>query len=304
MRVLFLIFIALLFNACSEKIEKKDNQKIVISTTIFPLYDILTHLVGDNAIVYKIIPNGVDLHGFQPTPQDIIKIKKSDFVFYLGDEYEPWLRNILGKRSKNYQISEYIDMIELSSHHKHGNKEHKESKFVHDPHYWMSIDEHRKITKKIFEILSNSDNSKELAYMLNATMYINSLVILKKDYTSTLEECKNNSIIVTHNAYNYLAKDFDFDIVSIGSVVDEDQIVAKKLTAIIEYAKAHNINTIALDAQANNNFTNMIADELNLKKVTLHPLGNISNDDEKSHKSYTTIMRDNLKAISSLLSCQ
>ena len=70
-----------IFNKTS-KAEKQEG-KIDIITSIYPVYDFTKQVAGDKANVTMLLPTGVEIHDYEPTPQDIIEIKKSDLFLYL-----------------------------------------------------------------------------------------------------------------------------------------------------------------------------------------------------------------------------
>ena len=86
------------FTACSGKTPAVSDDKIQIVTTIFPAYDWVMNVLGDNpagAEVTMLLDNGADLHSFQPTAEDILKITTGDMFVYVGGESDEWVDDIL-----------------------------------------------------------------------------------------------------------------------------------------------------------------------------------------------------------------
>ena len=76
---LLMCFVIVLMCGCTDKVSQSpENNKTKIVTTVFPFYDFVKNIVGDRAEVTMLLPTGADVHSFEPTTQDIIKIKESD----------------------------------------------------------------------------------------------------------------------------------------------------------------------------------------------------------------------------------
>ena len=97
MKKIISLMIAILFtaaglSACSNGGSQPDNSgtdRFKVVTTIFPEYDWVMNVLGDNASkadVTMLLDNGVDLHSFQPTAADILKISACDLFIYVGGE--------------------------------------------------------------------------------------------------------------------------------------------------------------------------------------------------------------------------
>lgn len=100
------------FTACSG--EKKDDGKLHIVTTIFPEYDWVLNVLGENpagADVVMLLDNGVDLHSYQPTVDDIMKVASCDLFIYVGGESDGWVRDALAQATNKNMI--VINLLEV-----------------------------------------------------------------------------------------------------------------------------------------------------------------------------------------------
>jgi zinc transport system substrate-binding protein len=95
--IIFILLLCLLFVSCSAQQESLDleNGKINVVTTIFVEYDFVREIASDHVNVDVLLPPGADLHGFEPTPKDIINIQNSDMVIYVGGPSDVWMDDIL-----------------------------------------------------------------------------------------------------------------------------------------------------------------------------------------------------------------
>ena len=109
--VLVLVLAVSLLAACGQQntigeanaAASQDNGKLRIVTTIFPEYDWVREILGDQADradLTMLLDNGVDLHSYQPTADDIAKIADCDLFLYVGGESDEWVDDAL-KESAN-----------------------------------------------------------------------------------------------------------------------------------------------------------------------------------------------------------
>ena len=107
------ILLALTTSVFAAKAKKSDKLKVV--TTIFPEYDWTREIIGDNASNVELtllLGNGVDLHSYQPSIQDIAKISTADIFIYVGGESDGWvkdaLKNVTNKNMKVINLMETL----------------------------------------------------------------------------------------------------------------------------------------------------------------------------------------------------
>ncbi len=146
---LFLIFIAVLvlgslfFSGCTTP-QKNEEGKLMVVTTLFPLYEFAKEVGGEKVEVILLLPPGAEAHTFEPKPSDIIKINQADLFIFIGEEMEPWAHNIL-KGTNNDKLvvlnaSSKVTLIksENQSHqeeHKHEDEETHTHQETHEDEY-------------------------------------------------------------------------------------------------------------------------------------------------------------------------
>ena len=79
------------FDASSE-----ENGKLKVAVTLFPYYDFVRQIAGDQVDLQMVIPAGMDSHSFEPTPADIRTIQHADVLISNGGTMEHWLEDTLG----------------------------------------------------------------------------------------------------------------------------------------------------------------------------------------------------------------
>ena len=100
------------FSGCGGSTANKDKLNIV--TTIFPVYDWAKKIIGDkeNVNLTMLLDNGVDLHSFQPTADDIVTISTCDMFIYVGGESDEWVDDALKEvTNKNMVVINLLDVL-------------------------------------------------------------------------------------------------------------------------------------------------------------------------------------------------
>ena len=302
--IFVLVVIAFIFaiTTLSNKTQNGDGvSKPMFSLSTFSLYDIAHHIAGDSVELVMILPFGVDPHSFEPTPKLMAKISNSKLVVYSGAGLEPWTDGFDFK-GRVIDMSHHVKLRKLDPHHHHHDKNHHSSEF--DPHYWLDISNMILATNLITdELIKISPQNKEL-YLKNRDSYIKTLNKLDDDYKKTLSSCHGDTIIVNHNAFSYMANNYNFHVEALSGLSPEAQPSAKKMIELIEHVKEHNISTVFFESFVSDKAIKSIAGEAKVSVDVLQPLGNITADEAKQKLSFEDIMRENLQKISKALKCR
>jgi zinc transport system substrate-binding protein len=203
--------------------EAGDRMQIV--TTIFPEYDWVVNVLGEegkNADVTLLLDNGVDLHSYQPTTDDILKISSCDVFLYVGGESDGWvddalreainkdmvvinLLDLLGDKAKEEEIVEGMQAEEEEEEGEEGEEEEIE----YDEHVWLSVKNAAFYTDKIAEALSKADPAHADAYGKNAKAYIEKLTELDNRYEKEVAAAANKTVLFGDRfPFRYLVDDY------------------------------------------------------------------------------------------------
>lgn len=220
-RIIVLLLSALMvlsvLSGCDNKKNNNDN-KLKVVTTIFPIYDWVREVLGDVDVgVDALLNNGVDLHSYQPSIEDIAKINNADVFMYVGGESGLEsnkgvkvinLMEVLGDDVKNEEIVEGME-DEHESGHEHGlESDGHES----DKHIWLSLRNAKKCVEAIKDVLCELDSSNADRYEKNAEEYIEKLELLDQKYMEVLSNSKNNTLMFGDRfPFRYLVDDYNLN---------------------------------------------------------------------------------------------
>jgi zinc transport system substrate-binding protein len=286
---LLIAFIVVLtfLTAKKEPIASTENPTVVVST--FSLYEAARRVAGNTLHIRSIIPLGSDPHMFSPNPSHVADISKSALFIYNGGGFETWvepLKNTLPKTTQVVDMSTYVSLLQ------------------NDPHYWLDIDNMIKMTQVVDSELSKLSPDKAEIFHKNAAAYIAELQTLKEEYKGGLAECKNRTLVTNHDAFGYLAHANKLENISVIGLSSDEQPSSQTIAKIIEIVKKDHIKTIFFEELISDNVAQTIAHETGARAQPLQPLENISEDELKSHQTYLSIMRENLKKLREAMECR
>lgn len=281
--------------------EDKLSLKPLITTSNFAIYDVLKHIGGDKIELVNILPFGVDPHSFEPTPKGIAKLERSKLFFYSGSVLEPWTEH-LSSETSSLDLSKYVVLRDLDHQDEEGHEGH-EHDGNYDPHYWLDIDNMKNIAQIVTEKLSAIDPKNKHFFEKNEKSYIAGLKEVDNLYKERLLSCKLDTIIVTHDAFEYLAKRYGFEVESLTGLSTEEQPSAQDIKRIFQEIQSRKIQTVFFENFSNQKNIQTIADDLGIKVSDLQPLGNITADELDQNLSYADIMKNNLEKIAEAMQC-
>ena len=236
---LALIMTVGLLAGCGKQNEQtaSDETRLRVVTTIFPEYDWVREILGDkadNAEVTMLLDNGADLHSYQPTADDIVKISECDLFIYVGGESDDWvddalknaanenmkvinLLEALGDSVKTEEVVEGMQEEEHDHDHDHEDadehddaKEHDhEEEAEYDEHVWLSLKNAQTLCSAISSVLQQIDPDNKDTYAANASAYIKKLSALDADYQAAVDAAACKTVLFGDRfPFRYLAEDY------------------------------------------------------------------------------------------------
>ena len=224
----------------------KNNGKLKVVTTIFPEYDWTREILGDNTKNVELtllLGNGVDLHSYQPSIQDIAKISTADIFIYVGGESDGWvadaLKNATNKNMKVINLMETLgDKIKAEEvkegmqaeeeeehehhhhhddeaeehHHHHHDDDDDEDEVEYDEHVWLSLRNAKILSAEIAAALCKKDSANAAAYKANLAAYTARLDALDAKYAAAVKAGSKNTILFGDRfPFRYMVDDYGLD---------------------------------------------------------------------------------------------
>ncbi len=313
---------------CGKQSDDK-TDKLSIVTTIFPEYDWVKEILGDktdNAEITMLLDNGVDLHSYQPTADDIVKISDCDLFIYVGGESDGWvddaLKNAANKDMKVINLLEVLgdsvkeeETVEGMQEEEHDHEdddaddaeEHdREEEAEYDEHVWLSLKNTETLCKAISAALQEIDPDNKDAYASNTSAYIGKLSTLDSEYKKAVNAATYKTVLFGDRfPFRYMVDDYglsyyaafvgcsaeteaSFETISfLAGKVDELNLPC---VLTIEGAQHKIAETIVQNTTAKNQ-----------KVLTMDSMQSITSKDVANGASYLSVMTKNLSVLKEAL---
>ncbi|MEE8588948.1 MAG: metal ABC transporter substrate-binding protein [Sulfurimonadaceae bacterium] len=299
--VILLSFTIALFFSQNEKTTASEIPTITVST--FALYDIAKRVGGNSVDVQMVIPFGVEVHSFEPTPKTIISIQKSALFFYSGADLEPWIIK-LAQGDNMRDMSEYVDLREVEEECEEHEDHHHHGEEAVDPHYWLDIGNMKLLTQKIALAFVKMDGNNEALYVKRAATYIDELTKLDKAYQKRLQDCQVREVILHHNILGYVAARYDFSVEPLTGLSPDALADAQTMARLSTTIKEKGIQVLFFEAFVSDRLMKNLARENGIEIDYLEPLANITASQAERGMSYVDGMYINLDKLTHAMRCK
>ena len=302
---------------CGTNDNKGSDPALRIVVTIFPEYDWVMNVLGENpsgADVTLLLDKGTDLHSFQPSAEDIMKIADCDLFIYVGGESDEWAEDTL-KESRNPDLTVLNLMDILGENAKEEEEvegmeaeaeEADEEETEYDEHVWLSLKNAETFVKEIADAISAKDPENEAVYQANAKEYNAKLAALDEEYSEMVKAAKYQTLVFGDRfPFRYLTDDYDLSYYAAfkGCSAETEAsfetilFLAKKLDEL----KLPCIMTIDSSNQkiAKTVLENTASKDQ--KILTLNSMQGVTAEDVKQGAAYLRIMEDNLAVLKEAL---
>ena len=319
--LIVMVFIPLMiFSACSQSgdvvsgdTENLDNGQISIVTTIFPPYDFARAVLGNNANLTMLIPPGSEVHSFDPSPADIIKIQEADVFIYIGGESEAWVDSILDSIDTNgkeiIRLMDYIkplaeetvEGMEEGDHHHDGESgDVTDEEAEYDEHIWTSPQNAIIMINAIADVLSETDPKNADVYKENAANYNGSIQKVDDEIKDIVAKSDYKLLVFGDRfPFRYFTQEFGLDYrAAFNGCSAETEVSAGTLAYLINTVKDNNISYIFYIEMSNLNIAKSISEQTGAGMLLLHSCHNVSKEDFEKGTTYLMLMKqnaDNLK---------
>lgn len=274
------------------------EAKPYIAVTNFALYDIATHVLGEQVEVKKLIPFGVDTHTYMPSVKTMSELSRAELFLFIGLGMEPWIK----KEQNGLDMSRFVHLKAQACSHEDEHKHHEHGEGSLDPHYWLSIDNMILMTKALAIKAAEHFPEQSAEFQKNAQAYIEQLKELDTEFKERLAHCKRTEIVLNHNAFSYLGQSYGFTSHSVTGLSPDEQASAKQMREIIDLVKNEGIGIIFFESFVSPKVSETIAKETGARVDSLQPLANVT--EEEAGRGYIGLMRENLAKLSSAMECE
>ena len=315
-----------------------EDDKISVIATNFPSFDLARAVIGNNTNVTlkMLLKPGSESHSYEPTPQDIIDIKKSRLFIYNGGDSDNWVKKVLQevdqKQTKVVKLTDLVatkteEVVEGMEEHEHEEGEHHEHERPHehkqdedkhhgkdhhehhhgvqeiDEHVWTSPVKAAEIVKKLNGELARISPKDQANFTENTKKYTKQLATLSANFRQVVKSAKRQTIVVADRfPFRYFANEYGLKYyAAFPGCSEQTEASAKTLAFLIEKVKTEKIPVIFRIELSNGKIAQNIAKETGAKVLELNSAHNITATDFENGKTYLDILKANLTALKKAL---
>ena len=291
---LLLIFACLLClfstTSCKRISTKNETKKEVILASFTVLADIIENVAKDEFIVRSITKPGEEVHGYQPTPSDLIKASEA-FVFVdNGFGFELWAEKFISNfQFKRITISDDLDPIFIKEDFYKGKP---------NPHAWISPKRGMLYVDIVVESLSELRPFKKELFEKNGKIYKNKIAKIDDDFSLFINNLDKDKLYLVscEGAFSYLTKDYGLKEVYLWPVNAESQITPKRMARTISLVKNKNVPAVFCESTVSNEAQMVVVNETGAKFGGNLYVDSLSNDNGPA-SSYLGMLRYNFNLI-------
>jgi len=284
------ILLCLNLTACknSKKSENEDKKLLLVSFTI--LKDIVQNIAGNEFVVKSITKPGIEVHGYQTTPSDLIRGSKAILFIDNGFGFELWAEKFITNLDvKRVTIADYLDPILIDEDVYKGKP---------NPHAWISPKRGEIYIETLVKVLSELEPSKSNIFEENGRVYKNKLSKIDEDFSlflNTLEK-KKKFLVSCEGAFSYLIKDYGMKEAYLWPVNAESQVTPKKMARVINLVKENEIPAVFCESTVSSEPQLTVARESGARFGGNLYVDSLSSEDGPAN-SYLNLLNHNLTLI-------
>lgn len=289
-----------------------------IIATSFVGYDFAHAVTGDSSNLTMLLSPGVDLHHFEPTPEDIVNIKKADLFIYNGGESDQWVEELLKDNeipeSKTLRMMDYVElkleeevegMEEEYGHENHEEHEdHDEDEEPeYDEHIWTSPSNAIKILEAIKDKLIKLYPEHKEVYSEHFKTYVDRLQSIDEQFRKLVKSNPKKPLVFADRfPFRYFVDEYGLDYyAAFPGCSDETEASSATIAFLVNKVKQENLNVVLKIELTSDKLARTITEETGAKILELNSAHNISKADFDRGVTYADIMENNLKVLEEAL---
>lgn len=291
------------------------DGKIKVVCTSYPMYDWVKNIIGDcdSAEVSMLFENGVDIHSYQPSAEDIIRISGCDLLVYNGGVSDKPIEEILKQSAgntegfscmKNLNGSILTEREDIAAEH----EDHEEHD-AEDEHIWLSLRRAEKLCTALAEKLAELDAENADRYMENAAKYVEKLAALDDEYKKVCEAVSDKTIIFADRfPFLYLADDYGLECTAaFPGCSSETEASFDTVLKLAQKLKDTGVKYVLTTDNSDKKTAKAVISAAGVSDVGILEMNSmqaVSDSEVKSGVTYLSIMEENLGVLKTALGAE
>jgi zinc transport system substrate-binding protein len=292
--VVTLGLVASLTTAC--RLPRPGDHTVVAS--FYPLYFIAERVAGRYNDVIDLTPPGVEPHEYELTVRQVADIDNARVGFYERG-IAPSVDQAMENDSPAHAL-DVTDVVHLAAPVTGSGVE--STSDDKDPHFWQDPTLMAEAANAFARTMAESDPAHADYYRKQALSLTQQLLDLDRDYRTTLRSCRIDTIVVSHDAFEYLARRYHVDVVPIAGLEPDAEPSLQRLHDLANLIRDRDVTTVFFETLASPELAESLAGDVGVRVAVLDPIEGLASDDPDD--TYLTLMRQNLAALAKAGDCR
>ena len=298
------------------------GRKLKVAATLFPYYDFVRQVAGDQVELSLVIPAGMDSHSFEPTPRDIRTMQEADVIIANGGAMEHWVDQVVDSFDREDQtvviMMDHVDAVEeeivegmehSDEGHGHvhvhedgeedGHLEEDESQYEieYDEHIWTSPVNAMRMVEVIAETLTERDPDHGAMYQAGAAAYLEELERLDKEFREVRDSAVHDMIVMGDKfPLRYFADTYGLRYRAAFSGCSSDtEPSARTIAYLIDKVKEEGLPVIYYLELSSHRVAEIIGEETGAVPLLFHSCHNVTRRQFEEGVTYLELMEQNVK---------
>ena len=298
------------------------GRKLKVAATLFPYYDFVRQVAGDQVELSLVIPAGMDSHSFEPTPRDIRTMQEEDVIIANGGAMEHWVDQVVDSFDREDQtvviMMDHVDAVEeeivegmehSDEGHGHvhvhedgeedGHLEEDESQYEieYDEHIWTSPVNAMRMVDVIAETLTERDPDHGAMYQAGAAAYLEELERLDKEFREVRDSAVHDMIVMGDKfPLRYFADTYGLRYRAAFSGCSSDtEPSARTIAYLIDKVKEEGLPVIYYLELSSHRVAEIIGEETGAVPLLFHSCHNVTRRQFEEGVTYLELMEQNVK---------
>lgn len=304
--VSFLLCLACAFSlcACGTETIEYDSKKLQIVCTSFPAYDFAREIAGDRCELTLLIKPGSEVHSYEPTPKDVIRIQSADLFICNGGESEEWVEELASNCGRILYMMDCVETVAeqvQEGMYVRGEEEGEEEEL--DEHVWTSPVNAKLISEAICRELCeiSPDDAEEYNSRLEA--YSAQLMELDSQLRQTVENARSKTLVFADRfPMRYFTKEYGLEyFAAFPGCSSETEPSAKTVAFLIDRVREEKLPAVLYMEFSNEKMADVICEDTGCVKLPFYSAHNITAQQFEDGVTYLELMRINLETLKEAL---
>lgn len=292
---------------CGADTAPPDDGRLQVVCTLFPYYDFVRQIGGEDVNATLLVSAGREVHSFEPTPLDAVRLSRADVFICNGGESEAWVTELLSAAGEDIgQVLVMMDHADVLAEEiqegmqiRENEEDEEEEEVEYDEHIWTSPVVAAELCRVIAGALAAADPNHADAFQHRLDSYLAQLTELDADFRQVVAEGRRTMLIFGDRfPLLYFCRTYGLDYrAAFHGCSSDTEPGLGTLKYLIDMVRSRQIPVVYTIELSSQKVARAIADTTGARVLTFHSCQTVSRADFDAGATYLSLMRQNLAAL-------